>query len=79
MESDNNVRVTEPDADLINLFPGESLEEHEDHIEEYEDHIEEYDEIEVDLDDQIMSSPELEERTIPIRLDFRWYLESGYG
>ena len=65
MESDNNVRVTEPDADLINLFPGESLEE--------------YDEIAVDQDDQNMSSPELEERTIPIRLDFRWYLESGYG
>ena len=58
METDNNVRVTEPDANLMNLFPGESFEEENDDIDEYD---------ETAGDQNYISSPELEERTIPIR------------
>ena len=60
MATDINIRVTEPDADLMKLFPGESFEEDGDDIEEDDENA-------VDQNDQDMSSPELEERVIPIR------------
>ena len=60
MATDINIRVTEPDADFMELFPGESFEEDGDDIEEDDENA-------VDQNDQDMSSPELEERVIPIR------------
>ena len=60
MITDINIRVTEPDADLMKLFPGESFEEDGDDIEEDDENA-------VDQNGQDMSSPELEERVIPIR------------
>ena len=62
MATDIKIRVTEaePDADLMELFAGESFEEDGDDIEEDDENA-------VDQNDQDMSSPELEERVIPIR------------
>ena len=60
MATDINIRVTEPDADLMELFAGESFEEDGDDIEEDDENA-------VDQNDQDMSSLELEERVIPIR------------
>ena len=56
METDN-IRITQPETDLDDICQRHSLEEDDDDIEADQD----------EEDNQELSSPELEERAIPIR------------